>query len=83
LSRFPKWAATHKHPHGKNIPSQRSSELFAFVTEDAKEHSLQEELERGKRNSEHEKQYAKYFDVNKRQIELYEEMEIEPPTSLH
>jgi len=63
LSRFPKWAATHKHPHGKNIPSQRSSELFAFVTEDAKEHSLQEELERGKRNSEHEKQYAKYFDV--------------------
>jgi hypothetical protein len=24
---FPKWAATHKHPYGKNIPSQRSSEL--------------------------------------------------------
>jgi transposase len=37
LSRFPKWAATHKHPHEKNIPSQRSSELFASITEDAKE----------------------------------------------
>ena len=38
LSRFPKWAATHKHPYGKNIPSQRSSELFASITEDAKGH---------------------------------------------
>jgi len=37
LSRFPKWAATHKHPYGKNIPSQRSSELFASITEDAKD----------------------------------------------
>jgi len=36
LSRFPKWSATHKHPYGKNIPSQRSSELFASITEDAK-----------------------------------------------
>ena len=36
LSRFPKWASTHKHPHGKNIPSQRSSDLFAGITEDAK-----------------------------------------------
>jgi len=93
LSRFPKWAATHKHPYEKNIPSQRSSELFASITEDAKDilkgkrrmylHlyynseraledekslnnllcTLQAELERGKRNPEHEKQYAKYFDV--------------------
>jgi transposase len=38
LSRFPKWAATHKHPYGKNIPSQRSSELFASITEEAKCH---------------------------------------------
>jgi len=38
LSRFPKWAATHKHPHGENISSQRSSELFASITEDSKEH---------------------------------------------
>jgi transposase len=36
LSRFSKWAATHKHPYGKDIPSQRSSDLFASVTEDAK-----------------------------------------------
>lgn len=36
LSRFPKWSATHKHPYGKNIPSQRSSELFASITENAK-----------------------------------------------
>ena len=51
LSRFPKWAATHKHPHGKNIPSQRSSELFASVTEDAKEHFFRLQ---GKRRVEHE-----------------------------
>jgi transposase len=38
LSRFPKWAATHKHPYTKNIPSQRSSELFASITEEAKCH---------------------------------------------
>jgi transposase len=37
LSRFPRWAATHKHPYGKNIPSQRSSELFASISEDAKD----------------------------------------------
>ena len=37
LSRFPKWAATHMHPFNKDIPSQRSSELFASVTEDAKQ----------------------------------------------
>ena len=36
LSRFPKWAATHRHPYGRNIPSQRSSELFASITEDDK-----------------------------------------------
>ena len=33
MSRFPKWAVTHKHPYGKNIPSQRSSELFASISE--------------------------------------------------
>jgi transposase len=37
LSRFPKWAATHMHPFTHDIPSQRSSELFASVTEDAKQ----------------------------------------------
>jgi len=34
LSRFPKWAALHKHPFGKDISSQRSSELFASISED-------------------------------------------------
>ncbi len=33
LSRFPRWAATHWHPHGSSISSQRSSELFASITE--------------------------------------------------
>lgn len=36
LSRFPRWAATHKHPYRKEIPSQRSSELFASILEEAK-----------------------------------------------
>ena len=36
LFRFPKWAAIHKHPYGKDIPSQRSSDLFTGITEDAK-----------------------------------------------
>jgi transposase len=34
LSRFSKWASLHKHPYGKDIPSQRSSELFASITEE-------------------------------------------------
>ena len=37
MSRFPKWSATHMHPFGDNIPSQRSSELFASISEDAKQ----------------------------------------------
>jgi transposase len=37
LSRFPRWAASHRHPAGANIPSQRSSELFAGITEHAKQ----------------------------------------------
>ncbi|MDO9533739.1 MAG: IS1634 family transposase [Bacillota bacterium] len=37
LSRFPKWARTHEHPFGANIPSQRSSELFSSINEDAKQ----------------------------------------------
>ena len=36
LSRFPRWAALHKHPYGRDIPSQRSSELFASITEEAR-----------------------------------------------
>ncbi|MFB6367960.1 transposase, partial [Paenibacillus elgii] len=29
LIRFSKWAITHQHPYGKDIPSQRSSDFFA------------------------------------------------------
>ena len=37
LSRFPKWDRTHYHPYGRCIPSQRSSDLFSLVTDEAKE----------------------------------------------
>lgn len=37
LSRFPRWAALHRHPHGSVISSQRSSELFASITEEARQ----------------------------------------------
>lgn len=36
MSRFPKWSRFHIHPYGKDIPSQRSSELFGQIGEDAK-----------------------------------------------
>ena len=51
LSRFPKWASTHTHPFNKNIPSQRSSELFASISEDAKQNFF---LLQGKRRLEKE-----------------------------
>jgi len=35
LYRFEKWGQTHKHPCGEDIPSQRSSEIFAHIGEDA------------------------------------------------
>jgi hypothetical protein len=35
LSRFPKWAKTHKHPYNAPVPSPRSSELFAAISEDS------------------------------------------------
>lgn len=37
MSRFPKWGRTHVHPYGKELPSQRSSELFASISEHAKQ----------------------------------------------
>ena len=37
LSRFPRWAAIHRHPYGSDIPSQRSSELFVSITEEARQ----------------------------------------------
>lgn len=36
LYRFEKWSQLHRHPYGQNISSQRSSEIFAAITEDAK-----------------------------------------------
>jgi len=43
--------AIDKHPFGKDIPSQRSSELFASITEDTKECFFRLQ---GKRRAEHE-----------------------------
>lgn len=37
MSRFPKWARTHAHPYGKDIPSQRSSELLGAINEHGKQ----------------------------------------------
>jgi transposase len=36
LNRFSHWSAIHTHPYGNDIPSQRSSELFASITEEDK-----------------------------------------------
>lgn len=55
LFRFEKWNRLHKHPYGKNIPSQRSSELFASVTEAQKEQFFRLQ---GKRRT--EKEYWAY-----------------------
>jgi len=37
LSRFPHWASLHRHPYGGAISSQRSSELFASITEEERQ----------------------------------------------
>ncbi len=37
LIRFEKWHRLHPHPYGKNLTSQRSSDLFAAITEEVKE----------------------------------------------
>ncbi|WP_040907951.1 IS1634 family transposase, partial [Youngiibacter fragilis] len=36
LIRFPKWDRTHYRPHGSSISAQRSSDLFASITEEGK-----------------------------------------------
>lgn len=51
LYRFEKWSGLHKHPYGRNIPSQRSSELFASITEEARNEFFRL---RGKRRTENE-----------------------------
>ncbi|GGJ98359.1 hypothetical protein GCM10007063_20840 [Lentibacillus kapialis] len=51
LYRFEKWSQLHKHPYGQNITSQRSSDLFASITEGAKYKFFQLQ---GKRRTEKE-----------------------------
>lgn len=34
LYRFEKWGQTHRHPHGQDITSQRSSALFSGITDE-------------------------------------------------
>lgn len=51
LYRFEKWGTLHKHPYGKTITSQRSSELFASITEQDKQQFFKLQ---GKRRSETE-----------------------------
>ena len=55
LFRFKKWAALHRHPYGKDIPSQLSTELFQSITEEAK---MQFFRLQGKRRA--EKEYWAY-----------------------
>lgn len=55
LSRFPRWAAIHRHPHGQMISSQRSSELFASLNEEARQRFFKLQ---GKRRV--EKEYLAY-----------------------
>lgn len=55
LSRFPHWATLHHHPYGDSISSQRSSEIFASITEDARQRFFQRQ---GKRRV--EKEYLAY-----------------------
>lgn len=51
LFRFEKWHKLHRHPYGENISSQRSSELFSRITEEAKQDFFK--LQKRRRN-EHE-----------------------------
>jgi len=41
LSRFPKWGRTHVHPYGKELPSQRISDLLSSIGEDSKQQFFQ------------------------------------------
>lgn len=55
LYRFEKWGSLHKHPYAKNLTSQRSSDLFASITEEDKQKFFKLQ---GKRRS--EKEYWAY-----------------------
>jgi len=41
LYRFEKWATLHKHPYGDTLTSQRSSDLFASITEEGRQKFFQ------------------------------------------
>jgi len=51
LSRFSRWGRLHRHPYGDDIASQRSSELFAGITEEQKHNFFRLQ---GKRRSQDE-----------------------------
>ena len=46
LFRFHRWERIHRHPYGEDITSQRSSELFQSVTEEAKERFFRRQANR-------------------------------------
>ena len=46
MYRFKRWATTHEHPCGREIPSQRSSELLPMLTEAAKMDFLRKQSKR-------------------------------------
>ena len=46
LSRFPKWGRTHVHPYGRDLASQRSSELFGSIGENAKQQFFKQQSSR-------------------------------------
>lgn len=66
LCRFKKWAKLHMHPYGKEIPSQRSTELFQSITEEEK---MQFFRLQGKRRAEKE-----YWAYDTTSISSYSEM---------
>ena len=51
LSRFSHWQKLHIHPHGEDIPSQRSSEFFQAIDEESRMHFFERQ---GKRRIEKE-----------------------------
>jgi transposase len=55
LSRFPHWSKLHRHPYNEVISSQRSSDLFASITEEARQRFFKLQ---GKRRA--EKEYLSY-----------------------
>ena len=46
MYRFKRWAVSHEHPCGRDIPSQRSSELLALITESPKMDFFRRQTER-------------------------------------